>query len=58
MGYASPWEWLLLLIVVLIIFGTKKIPQIGRSMGQGLRGFKTGITSGRRGDDDQRELES
>jgi sec-independent protein translocase protein TatA len=48
-GWASPWEWLLLLIVLLIIFATKKIPEIGRSMGQGLRGFKAGIMSG--GDD-------
>ena len=34
------WEWVLIIVVVLVIFGAKRIPEIGRSLGQGIRGFK------------------
>jgi sec-independent protein translocase protein TatA len=40
----SWWEILLLVLVVLLIFGPKKLPQIGRSMGRGVREFKDTVT--------------
>ena len=40
----SGWEILLLVLVILLIFGPKKLPQIGRSMGRGVREFKETVT--------------
>lgn len=40
----SWWEIALLVLVVLLIFGPKKLPQIGRSMGRGVREFKDTVT--------------
>ncbi len=34
------WEWIIIVIVVLVVFGAKRIPEMGRSLGQGIRGFK------------------
>jgi sec-independent protein translocase protein TatA len=46
-------EILILLVIVLLIFGPKKLPELGRSLGRGMREFKDSIT----GKDDDRELE-
>ncbi len=48
-------ELLIILAVVLIIFGPKKLPQLGRSLGGGLREFKGAVT-GRDKDDDEPEV--
>jgi sec-independent protein translocase protein TatA len=52
-GWFGPWELLILLAVVLLIFGPKRLPQLGRSLGQGARSFKDGI----RGRHDKDELD-
>jgi len=39
----SPWHIFLLLIIVLLVFGAKRIPEIGSSLGQGIREFKKSI---------------
>jgi sec-independent protein translocase protein TatA len=52
-GWISPWELLLLALVVLLVFGPKRLPEMGRSLGKGMREFKTAITSN---DDDKPEL--
>ncbi len=44
-GLESPWHIAILAIVVLLVFGSKRLPEIGRSMGTGLREFKRSITS-------------
>jgi sec-independent protein translocase protein TatA len=49
----GPMEIALVLIVALIILGPKKLPDMGRSMGKGMREFKSAIT----GDDDQKITE-
>ena len=43
-GWFSPWELLLLILLVLIIFGPKRLPEIGRGMGKGMREFKDSVT--------------
>lgn len=48
----GPMEIIVVLIVALLIIGPKKLPDVGRSMGRGMREFKTAITHG---DDDARE---
>jgi sec-independent protein translocase protein TatA len=42
-GLISPAHILLLLVVVLMLFGAKRLPELGRSLGVGLRGFKHGL---------------
>jgi sec-independent protein translocase protein TatA len=45
-------ELLILLLIVLLIFGPKKLPQLGRSLGGGMREFKDSVTGKNKGDDD------
>jgi sec-independent protein translocase protein TatA len=40
----SPWDLLIVLLVLVVIFGPKRLPQIGRSLGGSIRGFKDAIT--------------
>jgi sec-independent protein translocase protein TatA len=42
-GLLSPSHILLLIVVVLMLFGAKRLPEVGRSLGTGLRGFKHGL---------------
>ncbi len=44
MGELAPWHIVILLIVVLLVFGSKKLPEIARGVGSGIREFKDGIT--------------
>lgn len=52
MPNVSIWEILLLLLVLLLVFGPKRLPEMGRSLGRGLREFKDSI-SGKTDFDDQ-----
>jgi sec-independent protein translocase protein TatA len=51
-GWLGPWELLIVLAVVLLIFGPKRLPQLGRSLGRGAREFKNSITGRHDKDDD------
>ena len=42
-GWFGPWELLIVLAVVLLIFGPKRLPALGRSLGQGARSFRDSI---------------
>jgi sec-independent protein translocase protein TatA len=48
------WEILLLLLVLLLVFGPKRLPEMGRSMGRGMREFKDSLT-GKLKDEDEEE---
>jgi sec-independent protein translocase protein TatA len=50
------WEILILLLVVLLVFGPKRLPEMGRSLGKGMREFKESI-SGNDVDDEVRRQE-
>ena len=43
-GWISPWELLILVFVVLLVFGPKRLPQMGRSLGSGIRELKDSVT--------------
>lgn len=43
MGGMSIWHWLILLVVVLVIFGTKKLRNLGEDLGGAVKGFKEGM---------------
>jgi sec-independent protein translocase protein TatA len=48
-------ELLILLVIVLLIFGPKKLPEMGRSLGKGMREFKDSVTG--KNDEDDKQLE-
>ncbi len=50
MGSFSIWHWLIVLVIVLLIFGTKKLRNIGGDLGGAVKGFKDGMKSGTEGD--------
>lgn len=43
MGSFSIWHWLIVLVVVVLIFGTKKLGNIGKDVGSAVKGFKEGM---------------
>ncbi|HSC94871.1 MAG TPA: Sec-independent protein translocase subunit TatA [Burkholderiales bacterium] len=45
MGSLSIWHWLIVLLVVVLIFGTKKLRNIGTDLGSAVKGFKDGMKS-------------
>lgn len=44
MGNLGIWEILLIMVVVLLVFGAKRLPEVGGSIGKGLREFKRSLT--------------
>jgi sec-independent protein translocase protein TatA len=45
MGEFSIWHWLIVLLIVVMIFGTKKLRNIGADLGGAVKGFKDGMKS-------------
>lgn len=43
MGSLSIWHWLIVLVIVALVFGTKKIGNMGADLGKAVRGFKDGV---------------
>ena len=43
MGSFSIWHWLIVLVIVMMIFGTKKLRNIGQDLGGAVKGFKDGM---------------
>ena len=43
MGEFSPFHWLVVLAVVVLLFGGKKIPELAKGLGEGIRNFKTAL---------------
>ncbi|HTR10712.1 MAG TPA: Sec-independent protein translocase subunit TatA [Paraburkholderia sp.] len=59
MGSLSIWHWLIVLLIVALVFGTKKLRNIGSDLGGAVKGFKEGMRDGEAGADTQkRELPS
>ena len=46
MGSFSIWHWLIVLVIVMLVFGTKKIGNIGSDLGKAVKGFKDGVKGG------------
>ena len=46
MGGFSIWHWLIVLLVVVLIFGTKKLKNVGSDLGAAVKGFKDGMKGG------------
>jgi sec-independent protein translocase protein TatA len=46
MGSFSIWHWLIVLLIVVLVFGTKKLKNIGQDLGSAVKGFKDGMKDG------------
>jgi sec-independent protein translocase protein TatA len=49
MGSLSIWHWLIVLVIIMLVFGTKKLRNIGSDLGGAVKGFKEGIKEGASG---------
>lgn len=43
MGSMSIWHWVIVLVVVMLVFGTKKLGNMGSDIGKAVKGFKDGV---------------
>ena len=46
MGSCSIWHWLIVLVIIMMVFGTKKLRNIGSDLGSAVKGFKDGMREG------------
>jgi sec-independent protein translocase protein TatA len=46
MGSFSIWHWLIVLVIVMLVFGTKKLGNMGSDLGKAVKGFKDGVKAG------------
>lgn len=51
MGLASGWELIIVLVIVLMIFGAGKLPQVAKQLGSGIRNFQKSV----KGEDDEED---
>lgn len=52
MGTFSIWHWVIVLVIVMLVFGTKKLGNIGGDLGKAVKGFKDGV----KGSEDDKEV--
>lgn len=59
MGSMSIWHWVIVLVVVVLIFGTKRLKNVGKDVGEAVKGFKQGMSEdrppGQLGDESRRD---
>jgi sec-independent protein translocase protein TatA len=46
MGSLSIWHWLIVLLVIILVFGTAKLKNMGKDLGGAIKGFKEGMKEG------------
>ena len=51
----GPGEWILILLVLVIVFGVGRLPQIGRSLGKGLQNFRKGLKGEDEGEEEKKD---
>ncbi|TDR81528.1 Sec-independent protein translocase subunit TatA [Paludibacterium purpuratum] len=47
MGSFSMFHWAIVLLIVVLVFGTRKLPNIGKDLGGAIKGFKDGVREGK-----------
>lgn len=58
LGNLRGWEWIIILVVILLLFGGKKIPELMRSIGKGIKSFKSGLNEVADTTDDKKESDN
>lgn len=56
MGSFSIWHWLIVLVIVVLVFGTKKLRNIGQDLGGAVKGFKEGMKESEKSGDVQQKI--
>lgn len=56
MGSFSIWHWLVVLVIVVLVFGTKKLRNVGQDLGGAVKGFKEGMKEADAGGDKAKNL--
>ena len=56
-GKIGPWEIALVVVIILIVFGVGKLPQVGGAIGKGIRSFRKGTKGELEEEDDEEEEE-
>ncbi len=51
----GPWELIIILVILLLLFGSTRLPQLAKGMGKSIKEFKRGVSEG---DEEDRQLES
>lgn len=51
MGGLSLWHWLIVLVIVVLVFGTKRLKNVGQDLGEAVKGFKKGLQDDAAADD-------
>jgi sec-independent protein translocase protein TatA len=57
MGSFSIWHWLIVLLVIILVFGTAKLKNIGKDLGGAIKGFKEGMAEGNAAADPAKKVE-
>jgi sec-independent protein translocase protein TatA len=57
MGAWSIWHWLIVLVIVMLVFGTKKLRNIGQDLGGAVKGFKDGMKEGTQAGEAAKQVE-
>jgi sec-independent protein translocase protein TatA len=57
MGSFSIWHWLIVLVIVMLVFGTKKLRNIGSDLGGAVKGFKEGMKEGTQAQADAKQVQ-
>ncbi|MFT4190738.1 MAG: Sec-independent protein translocase subunit TatA [Comamonas sp.] len=58
MGSFSIWHWLIVLLIVVMVFGTKKLRNMGQDLGGAVKGFKDGMKDGNEAEANKQVTES
>ena len=58
MGSFSIWHWLIVLLIVVMVFGTKKLKNMGSDLGGAVKGFKDGMREGGASADDRQAVDA
>lgn len=51
-GVENPVHWLIVIVIALIVLGPKRLPEVGRSLGNGIRSFRDAMSDGGDADDE------
>ena len=51
LGSLGPAELIIIFLIVLVLFGARKLPMLGKGLGEGIRNFKSGLTGNKSGDE-------
>jgi sec-independent protein translocase protein TatA len=53
--FESPWQWMVVILIVLLLFGSSRLPQLAKSLAQSKKAFKEGLEEAEREDEAKRE---